>query len=270
MTFLCRYYGVSRSGCYAWKHRPRSRRRRANDRLLRHIRRVHQRSHGTYGSPRVWEALQQQGIACSENRVARLMRHALIQGRVVKVTRRQPGLHRFFVATPNLRQDQPAPQAPDQQWVGDITYLKARGRFCYLATVMDVCSRRIVGYALGQDRSVNLTTRAVQQAIRSRTGTQELLFHSDRGIEYGAYRYKAFLGEHGIRSSMNRPGHPGDNAHMESFFHSMKAEWIRGKTFNNFTELNTAVRNYIRFYNHHRLHSGIDYRTPAEYERLYR
>jgi putative transposase len=270
VTFLCRFYGVSRSGYYAWKHRPPSALQAANHILLRQIHRIHKRSHGVYGSPRVREALRQQGIACGENRVARLMRHASLTGRVVKVTRRQPGLHRFFIATPNLRKDQPAPIAPDQQWVGDITYLKARGRFCYLATVMDVCSRKIVGYALGKDRSVNLTTRAVQRAIRTRTNHENLLFHSDRGIEYAAYRYKAFLGEHGIRSSMNRPGHPGDNAHMESFFHSMKAEWIRGKIFNNFTELNTAVRHYIRFYNHHRLHSGIDYRTPVEYERLYR
>jgi transposase InsO family protein len=270
VTFLCRYYGVSMSGYYAWKQRPVSDRSRANQKLLQTIHRIHTHSHGIYGSPRVWETLKQQGIPCSENRVARLMQHALLQGRVVKVTRRQPGLHRFFVATPNLRTDQPVPTGLDQQWVGDVTYLKARGRFCYLATVMDVCSRKILGYALGRDRSVNLTTRAVQQAIRSRPHPERLLFHSDRGIEYGAYRYKAFLGEHGIRSSMNRPGHPGDNAHMESFFHSMKAEWIRGKTFQNFTELHTAVRQYIRFYNHHRLHSGLDYRTPVEYERLYR
>lgn len=270
MTFLCRYYGVSRSGYYAWRHRPVSAQYRANQKLLGAIRRIHERSHGIYGSPRVWEALRQQGVPCGENRVARLMRQAGLTGRVVKVTRRQPGLHRFFIATPNLRKDQPVPPTPDQQWVGDITYLKAQGRFCYLATVMDVCSRRILGYALGHDRSVNLTTRAVQQAIRFRPGREELLFHSDRGIEYGAYRYKAFLGEHGIRSSMNRPGHPGDNAHMESFFHSMKAEWIRGKRFNNFTELETAVKQYIHFYNHHRLHSGIGYRTPVEYERLCR
>lgn len=261
---------MSRSGYYAWKQRPPCARHKDNHRLLRSIHRIHERSHGIYGSPRVWEALRQQGMACSENRVARLMRRAFLKGRVVTVTRRQPGLHRFFVATPNLRKDQPVPTAPDQQWVGDITYLKARGHFCYLATVMDVCSRKIVGYALGRDRSVNLTTRAVQRAIRTRSGQENLLFHSDRGIEYGAHRYKALLGQHGIRSSMNRPGHPGDNAHMESFFHSMKAEWICGKTFNTFTELETAVRQYIRFYNHHRLHSGIDYRTPAEYERLYR
>ena len=270
MTFLCRYYGVARSGYYAWRERSPSRRSRANAVLLHRIRRIHDRSHGIYGSPRVWEALQQQGIPCSENRVARLMRNAFLQGRVVKVTRRAPGVQRFFEATPNLRHDQPAPERPDQQWVGDVTYLKACGKRCFLATVMDVCSRRIVGYALGADRTVNLTARAVQRAIRARQTQRALLFHSDRGIEYGAYRYKALLGAHGIRSSMNRPGHPGDNAHMESFFHSLKAEWIRGKTFSNFSALETAIRDYIRFYNHQRLHSGIDYHTPAEYERLYR
>ena len=270
MVFLCRHHGVSTSGYYAWKHRAPCPRTRSNEALLRQIHRIHERSHGIYGSPRVWEALTQQGIRCGENRVARLMRRAFLQGRVVKVTRRAPGVQRFFEATPNLRKDQPVPNQPNQQWVGDVTYLKASGKQCFLATVMDVCSRRIVGYALGSDRTVNLTARAVQRAIRSRHTQGDLLFHSDRGIEYGAYRYKALLGTHGIRSSMNRPGHPGDNAHMESFFHSMKAEWIRGKIFNNFTELNTAVRNYIRFYNHHRLHSGIDYHTPVEYERLYR
>lgn len=270
MTFLCRYYGVSTSGYYAWKQRVPSRRSRANETLLRKIHRIHQRSHGIYGSPRVWEALQQQGIPCGENRVARLMRHATLQGRVVKVTRRAPGVQRFFEATPNLRQDQGVPPRPDEQWVGDVTYLKASGKQCFLATVMDVCSRKIVGWALSHDRTVNLTARAVQRAIRARGTGNHLLFHSDRGIEYGAYRYKALLGTHGIRSSMNRPGHPGDNAHMESFFHSMKAEWIRGKTFANFSELEAAIKHYIRFYNHQRLHSGIDYHTPAEYERLYR
>ena len=197
------------------------------------------------------------------------MRFAGLTGRVVRVTRRQPGLRRFYVATPNLRTGQPMPTGLDQQWVGDITYLKALGG-SVISPPSWMSVQRILGHALGTDRSVNLTTRAVQQAIRSRPDADQLLFHSDRGIEYGAYRYKALLGEHGIRSSMNRPGHPGDNAHMESFFHSMKAEWIRGKTFKTINELDVAVKQYIRFYNHHRLHSGIDYRTPVEYERLYR
>lgn len=268
MTFLCRHYRVSKSGYYAWTHRAPSRQFRANATLLRRIHRIHERSHGIYGSPRVWEALCQERVTVGENRVARLMRWASLTGRVVKVTRRAPGVQRFFEATPNLRRDQPDPQRLNQQWVGDVTYLKANGRQCFLATVMDVCSRKIVGWALSHDRTVNLTALAMQRALRTRDRRGDLIFHSDRGIEYGAYRYKAMLGSNGIRSSMNRPGHCQDNAHMESFFHSMKAEWIRGKTFTSFPELEAAIRSYIHFYNHRRLHSGIDYHTPAEYERL--
>lgn len=192
------------------------------------------------------------------------MRAAGLEGRVVQVTRRAPGVHRFFEATDNLRVAPPA--AINRQWVGDVTALKANGRPCFLAAVMDVYSRRIVGWALGSDRTVNLTARAMQRAIRTRAPA--LIFHSDRGIEYGAYRYRAILMQHGIQPSMNRPRCGQDNAHMESFFHTMKIEWIRGRTFATFAELEAALTVYIRFYNHHRLHSGIDYHTPEEYERL--
>ena len=158
--------------------------------------------------------------------------------------------------------------AINQQWVGDVTYLKVNGRPCFLAAVMDVYSRRIVGWAFGLDRTVNLTARAMQRAIRTRAPAQALIFHSDRGIEYGAYRYRAILTQHGIRPSMNRPRYCQDNAHMESFFHTMKTEWIRGRTFASFADLEAALKTYIRFYNYHRLHSGIDYHTPEEYEGL--
>jgi transposase InsO family protein len=211
-------------------------------------------------------ALRKQGIAASENRVARLMRTAGLQGRVVRVTRRAPGVHRFFEATDNLRVASAPPTGINQQWVGDVTYLKAKGRPCFLAAVMDVSSRRIVGWAFGSDRTVNLTALAMQRAIRDRAPA--LIFHSDRGIEYGAYRYRAILMQHGIRPSVNRPRCYQDNAHMESFFHTLKTEWIRGRSFATFAELEAALKVYIRFYNHHRLHSSIDYHTPEEYERL--
>ena len=235
---------------------------------MQRIERIHRRSHGTYGSPRVVRALHRQGVAASEHRVARLMRAAGLKGRVVMVTRRAPGVHRFFEATDNLRVATAPPAAINQQWVGDVTYLKANGRPCFLATVMDVYSRRIVGWALGSDRTVNLTALAMQRAIRTRAPGQALIFHSDRGIEYAAYRYRAILTQHGIRPSMNRPRYCQDNAHMESFFHTMKIEWIRGRSFASFAELEAALTAYIRFYNHHRLHSGIDYHTPEEYERV--
>jgi len=196
------------------------------------------------------------------------MRAAGLKGRVVMVTRRAPGVHRVFEATANLRVGTAPPAAMNQQWVGDVTYLKANGRPCFLATVMDGSSRRIVGWALGSDRTVDLTARAMQRAIRTRAPAHALIFHSDRGIEYGAYRARAILAQHGIRPSMNRPRCGQDNAHMESCFHTMKIEWIRGRTFATFAELEAALTAYIRFYNHRRLHSGIDYRTPEEYERV--
>jgi putative transposase len=196
------------------------------------------------------------------------MRASDLRGRVVRVTRRQPGLQRFYQATDNLRRGEPKPTRINQQWVGDVTYLKAGGRACFLAVVMDVYSRKVIGWALGADRTVTLTARAMQHALRQRALPAGLIFHSDRGIEYGAYRYRDVLGQHGIRRSMNRPRCCQDNAHMESFFHSLKAEWIRGRAFASLSELDAALRAYMRFYNTRRLHSGIDYRSPEEYERL--
>lgn len=267
MGFLCQHYGVSRSGYYAWKHRRPSPRTQANHQLLTRIGHIHARSHGTYGSPRVWAALRRQGERCGANRVARLMRGAGLTGRVVRVTRRAPGVHRFFEATDNLRMDREAPTWVNQQWVGDVTYLKVNATPCFLAVVMDVYSRKVVGWALGRDRTVNLTARAMQRAVRNRRAAPGLIFHSDRGIEYGAYRYRDLLARQGIRPSMNRLRCCQDNAHIESFFHTMKAEWIRGRPFTSFAALHSALQGYIRFYNRHRLHSAIDYCTPEEYER---
>lgn len=266
MQGLCRHYGVSRSGYYAWQQRPRSAHAKTNEDLLAQIAAIHHRSHQTYGSPRVWAALQKQGVGCGENRVARLMRAAGLQGRVVKVTRRAPGVHRFYQATDNLRLHRPAPTEVNQQWVGDVTYLKANGTPCFMAVVMDVFSRKVVGWALGRDRTVNLTALAMQRAMRHRNPSPGLIFHSDRGIEYGAYRYRELLDRRGIQPSMNRARGCQDNAHIESFFHTMKAEWIRGRQFESYDALQAALQCYIRFYNRYRLHSGIDYCTPEEYE----
>mgnify|MGYP001577908549 CR=1 FL=1 len=268
MGFLCRHYGVSTSGYYAWRARPASARAQANRRLLQRIERIHRRSHGIYGSPRVFQRLHRQGIACGENRVARLMREAGLTGRVVRVTRRAPGVHRFYERNANLRLHAPMPATCNRQWVGDLTRLKFRSATCFLATVMDVYSRKVVGWALGRDRTTALTRRALRHALRHRTLEPGCLFHSDRGVEYGAYDYTHVLHRHGLTPSMSRAYHSQDNAHMESFFHSLKAEWIRGREFHSFTELHDAIKSYMRFYNHHRLHSGIDYHTPEEYERL--
>jgi transposase InsO family protein len=194
------------------------------------------------------------------------MRETGLTGRLVRVTRRQPGLQRFYQATDNLRRREPKPRVMNAQWVGDVTYLKAGARPCFLAVVMDVYSRKIVGWTLGMDRTVNLTARAMQQALRSRALAPGLIFHSDRGIEYGAYRYRDVLTQHGIRPSMNRPRCCQDNAHMESFFHSMKTEELYGKIFTDDQQLRQTLSSYIAFYNQQRLHSSLRYLPPAVFE----
>ena len=197
------------------------------------------------------------------------MRDESLEGRVVLVTRRQPGLKRFKASGDNLRRKEPVPTKINQVWVGDVTYLKVKGKWFYLATVMDVYSRRILGWSLGKDRTVNLTLRALHHALKDRTIVDGILFHTDRGIEYMAYRFRDELKKYGMLHSVNRPGHCTDNAHMESFFHSLKAELIRGRGFKDEKELRYALNSYInQFYNHKRMHSGIGYLSPAEFENI--
>lgn len=196
------------------------------------------------------------------------MRMSGLQGRVVRVTRRAPGVQKFYERNENLRLHNPMPGGLDQQWVGDVTYLKTNERSCYMAAVMDLYSRKVVGWSLGTDRTTALTCHALKRAIRDRQPEAGLIFHSDRGVEYGGMQYRKVLDRHGILPSMSRAYRSQDNAHMESFFHSMKAEWIRGKSFTSMNELKRALNKYILFYNRDRLHSGIDYHSPVEYERL--
>jgi len=242
-------------------------RMKANRMLLKHILVIHTDSHETYGSPRVFAALKKKGVSCSEKLVARLMSQASLTGRVVKVTRRAPGVQRFYERHENLRLGKPAPSAINQQWVGDVTFLRVQGQPCFLSVVMDVYSRKILGWSLGRDRSMQLTTRALAHALKDRKPAPGCIFHSDRGVEYGGADYTNVLNRHGFRISMNRSYHSQDNAHMESFFHSMKAEWIRGRLFENFEHLESELGTYMRFYNRSRLHSGINYHAPLEYER---
>jgi len=197
------------------------------------------------------------------------MREMGLVGRVVTVTRRQPGLKRFKEAGENLRLEAPEVDGPNQQWVADITYLKLNGIWLYLAVVMDVYSRRILGWSLSRHRTTDLTLTAFDYALKKREVAPGCLFHTDRGIEYTAYRFRDAVMAQGFSPSFNRPGYCTDNAHMESFFHTLKGELIRGRVFRGEKELRYALNQYINhFYNHKRLHSGIGYHAPAEYERM--
>ena len=264
---MCRLYGVTRAGYYAWRLRGCSAREHENAKLAERIRAAHRRSGGTYGSPRVYRALKRRGCRASENRVARIMRAQGIKARVATLRYTNPALQRFFAGIPNQQLDVPL-QGPDQVWVGDITYLKVGGIYRYLAVVMDKYSRRVLGWAYGKRKDVALTLTALERAVRYRKPPRGLIFHTDRGIEYAASAFKERAAELGIVQSMNRPGKVTDNAHIESFFHSMKTDIVHGLTFTEDRQIQKAVRAYIPFYNGTRLHSSLNYVPPATFERL--
>lgn len=265
IALMCRVYGVTRAGFYAWRSRDPSSRAQENESLSGQIRQVHQASRGTYGSPRVYQRLREMGVSVGENRVAKLMRRLCIKGRWATLRYTSPNLKKFFGSLPNQQHEHPAEQ-PDQVWVADITYLKVGSIYRYLAVVMDRCSRRIIGWALGQQRNVVLTLRALNHAVAKRRPKPGLIFHTDRGIEYYANAFRERLAQLQITQSMNRPGKVTDNAFMESFFHSMKADVIHGCTFTEDSQLLSVLRSYIPFYNHRRMHSSLNYVSPASYE----
>jgi putative transposase len=261
--------GVTPAGFYAWCDRPISARAKSDKVLLEQIRQIHIESRGVYGSPRVHAALRKIGVRVGRKRVQRLMREAGLVGKVATLYRRSPGMEKFFLLHKNLKLNAPTPKAINQQWVADLTYIRVKEEWRYLAVVLDVFSRRVIGWSLGPNKSAELTLRALKNALKVREPKDGLIFHTDRGVEYGAHLIQNELKRHGIRSSMNRPGKCTDNAHMESFFHSLKAERIHGERFSSESELRMALNGYInQFYNQKRLHSGVGYNSPAEYEQI--
>jgi len=268
VVFLCDWLDVSPGGFYAWEKREECARVKEDKELLKLITEIFVKSEGRYGSPRVFEALKQRGIAVGKKRVERLMKEAGLKGRVARVTRRQPGLKRFKAKGENLILAMEKPTGVDQIWVADVTYLKVNGHWQYLATVMDMYSRRILGWSLSTTRTQVLTMAALGYALKKRNYPTGTIFHTDRGIEYISNDFQKMLTKYGFKHSLNRPGHCTDNAFMESFFHSLKAELIRGNTYHRTCELRKALSDYInKFYNTTRLHSGLNYMSPIEYER---
>ncbi len=236
--------------------------------LLDDIRKAHRKSRGTYGSPRIHRYLRSKGVVIGKNRVARLMRENGLKGRVVTVTQRRPKLRRFQQAGENLRLAGLKPIKCNEQWVADLTYIKVGAKYQYLITIMDVYSRRILGWSLCEQRTADDVLPVLRRVIQRRKPEPGLIFHTDRGIEFMAYSVQAELSRHGLLRSYNRLGHCTDNAHMESFYHSLKGELIRGRKFKNGKQLRESLCSYInQFYNRERIHSGIEYLSPLEYEK---
>lgn len=264
---MCRLHGVTRSGFYAWSKRQPSRRKQDDQSLLARVRQIHADSRGFYGSPRVVGQLRLDGVSVGRRRVARLMREGGVQGRSARLYRHSKVLQRAFYAGVPYLPESASTQAHNQVWVGDVTYLKVAGKWRYMAAVMDKHSRKIVGWSLGARRDAALTKEALRRSATSRGVGPGVVFHSDRGIEFANYEFRDQLRQFGMVQSMNRPGRMNDNAHMESFFHSMKGEELYGRKFQTEQQLRGVLSSYIRFYNDRRLHSSLQYLPPAAYER---
>jgi putative transposase len=262
---MCALYGVTRSGYYSWRNRPPSLRAREDEALLVKICTAHEASNETYGSPRVHEALKRQGESVGERRVARIMREQGIRACSATRSRRAASMNQHYGSVDNHIYEKEV-TAVNQVWVGDVTYLKVNGERRYLATVMDRYSRRILGWSYGADRTVALTRRALYKALKVRRPDTMLHFHSDRGVEYVAAKYKKSLNNAGLIQSVNRHRCMNDNAHIESWHKSMKMDMYYRRTFTGDGQLIYALRSYIDFYNSERLHSSLGYQTPMEVE----
>lgn len=267
---LCRLAGISRSGYYEWLNRGEGVRQKANRTLLVLITAAHHESHQTYGAIRVYRELKDQGIACSKNRVARLMR----KSGLVSVHRQKyrpqttQSNHGLNVAENIVGQDFQATKV-NQKWGGDISYVPTDEGWLYLSVLLDFHSRKVVGSATGDSLQTELCGRALKQACALRQPPAELIHHSDRGVQYASQEYRNVLRQHQFTQSMSRKGNCYDNAMVESFFHTLKVELTHRRRYRTREEARKAIENYIHcFYNAKRRHSSLDYRSPNEYENM--
>lgn len=270
VSLMCRVLGVSRSGFYAAQRQGPRQKERSDRRLLVEIRSVHRSSKRRYGSPRVHEELKARGICCGRNRVARLMREDGLRAKKKRRFRTTTDSNHAHPIAPNHLARQFEVEAlgdVNQVWVGDITYLPTREGWFYLAVVLDLKSRAVVGWAMKNSLEASLATDALTMALFRRKPGRELMCHSDRGVQYASGDYQAILRQHEIQCSMSRKGNCWDNAVAESFFATLEWELIEGSDWHTHEEAKRAVFEYLEiWYNRQRRHSSLGYRTPAEYE----
>jgi len=267
---MCRALKVSPSGYYAWRDRPPSAQEMANQDLFEKIEAVYHENHGVYGSPRIYRELEDQGVACSENRVARLMRLRGLQAKQTKRFKTTTKRNKAHAVAPNLLDRNFEAEQPDEKWLADITYIATREGWLYLGAIMDLYTRRIVGWAMSDRMTSDLTIAALEMALLQRQPDAGLLHHSDQGRQYTDRKYQALLRDHGIRASMNGTGSWYDNAPMESFFGTLKCELVYHHAYQTRDEAKTDVFNYIEsFYNRRRRHSALAYLSPEVCEQLF-
>jgi putative transposase len=264
---LCRLLHVSRSAYYRWQRTQSSARQQRDNELLALIRTIHRQSQEVYGSPRIHAELRKQGILCGRKRVARLMRQNGLRAKMVrrfKVTTRSRRGQRY---APDLVQRDFAVRHPNRVWTSDITYIWTREGWAYLAVVLDLGSRMVVGWEFGARLTSTIVTAAVSRAIHQRRPSEGLILHSDRGSQYASEELQTLATDHALSLSMGRTGSCYDNAVTESFFHTLKTEHVYWHKYQTRDEARTSIFDYIEiFYNRKRRHSTIGYCSPVEYE----
>jgi transposase InsO family protein len=267
---MCEAFEVSASGYYAWCRRREQpcQGHQQDQELKAQIVRIHEQSRQTYGAPRVQLELRDRGQRHGRNRIARLMREQGLCGRQKKRYRVQTtdSQHDEPIA-PNRLAEAPAPTRPDQLWAADITYVATAAGWVYVAAILDLYSRRIVGWSVSQRIDTALVLEALSMALTHRQPPAGLIFHSDRGVQYASADYRRALGAAGLVASMSRKANCYDNATMESFWSTLKLELVYRREFRDAGQLRPALFDYIEvFYNRQRRHSALGYRTPANWE----
>jgi putative transposase len=265
---MCKALGITRSGFYAWKSRPKSARAQADAQLIVAIAATHEKSRKRYGSPRVHRALRKKGMRVGEKRVARLMRESGIVARQKRRFRRTTDSNHASPIAPNVLAREFEPAAPNQAWAGDVTYVATGEGWCYLAVLLDLFSRRVVGWAIRKANDTALALAALESAVGTRRVVPRgLVHHTDRGSSYASEDYKNALAAYGMTQSMSRTGDCWDNAVAESFFATLRAELVDHETYASARAAERSIGDYIEtFYNVERLHSHLDYVSPIEFE----
>jgi putative transposase len=267
VSMMCRVLEVSRSGYYAWRNRPTSSRETENTALAEKIKSIHRKSRKTYGSPRIHRRLTSEGFCCSRGRVARLMRkHGIRAKSKRKFIVTTDSKHDFEVAE-NVLARQFDVDSPNRAWVSDITYIPTREGWLYLATILDLYSRKIVGWSMDSSASRRIVLGALEMAVVSRKPAAGLIHHSDRGSQYASNDYRKALAEHGMLCSMSRKGDCWDNAVMESFYRTLKNELVHQRDYATREQARREIFEYVEmFYNRQRIHSYLGYMSPVDYE----
>jgi len=269
MRLMAKLLGVSASGFHTWKKRSPSRREVEEYKLIRAIEDIHRSSRQTYGSPRIHAQLKGMGFDVNQKKIERLMRKFGIRAKTKRKFRVTTDSKHNLPVAENILNREFSPDAPNKKWAGDITYLWTKEGWLFLAVIVDLFSRQVVGWSMDERITKELTLSALRMGLRRRNPPEGLLHHSDRGSQYAATAYRKLLEARGAVCSMSRKGNCWDNAVVESFFHTLKTELVHHECFETREEARRKIFEWIElFYNRQRLHSALGYKTPAQYEEL--